>query len=120
MGRSSTANRHRMWCKDCNALRMRLRYAGDLDASRSINPRYTLKRAPWLYVQESRTKCKHCGSLNVRSDEAARRRELAKQERCYCLPFPHNKGRIAGCEHWEGEVNEHDFEAMINTPRGTR
>ena len=74
------------------------------------------------YKREKR--CVVCGGP-LRSIEAERRRELAKQETCYCgpIPFPHREGSLRFCEHhplvdveptdeeWE------DYEGMCMTPR---
>lgn len=82
---STTVNRHRMRCSQGAA---------------GCGRRFTLRRHPDLYVRT--VKCPHCGSLNVRSDEKNRRRELVRQATCYCAmyPFPHRTGSLRMClEH---------------------
>lgn len=62
--------------------------------------RFTLKKAPHLYKR--RIKCPTCGDyFKVRSVEAERQRELAKQDTCRCsaYPFPHRKGSMRMCDH---------------------
>lgn len=78
--RSTTRHRHRMRCRvtTCRA-------------------RFTLRKAPELYVHQVR--CPVCRSGNVRSVEAERRRELAARDTCWCrqYPFPHERGTLVMC-----------------------
>jgi hypothetical protein len=95
----TNAKRERMVCRRCEAEYARAR-------RRKIDPlpfrgRYTLRRAPELYVIARYRNCPVCGSSNVRSDESNRRREmikrLATKKICHVL-FPHEHGTLFGCE----------------------
>ena len=102
--RSTTRNRHRMRCSSCTQ-------------------RFTLKRAPAEYKHPP--KCPRCRSRLVYSCEAARRRELAKQDTCRCAayPFPHRAGSLRMC--WRHKLADVavtdqewlDYQAVIETPR---
>ena len=102
--RGNTSVRHRMRCSTCGC-------------------RFTLKRHPSKYKRQ--IKCPN-GHTSTYSCEAARRRELAKQVRCYCngVPFPHRAGSILGCDShpvhpddWTKD-QERQYEGMMRTPRG--
>lgn len=80
---------------------------------------FTLKRAPKGDVE-----CPICGG-ETRCVEAERRRELAKQDTCNCLPipFPHKKGAVLGCEHHPKDFNDwtiedqRQYQGMLETAR---
>ena len=103
---SSTRHGHRMRCSRCLT-------------------RFRLKKHPDLYVRMVR--CPDCDSYTVYSTEASRRREVARQETCYCtmFPFPHRKGsmimcrnhpdRVAGMEPTQVEIDE--YHGCLATPR---
>lgn len=103
---TSTSNRHRMRCSRCRA-------------------RFTLKRHPDLYQRAVR--CPSCQSLTVYSCEAARRRELAKQETCHCpnFPFPHRSGSLRLCwnhpkiEQSPTEEEVEHYKSILATPRSS-
>lgn len=86
--------------------------------------RFTLKRHPDRYARLQ--PCPACGdTLHVRSVEAERRRERAKQTNCICggLPYKHRKGSYKSCvysphfnEPWTEEEIE-GYKGMMATPR---
>ena len=96
MGVSTTAKRHRMRCR-----------------VKKCGKRFTLKKHPDLY-QTDKCICPVCGG-KASSDEKNRRNEKAKQDLCDCLPFPHERGTVAGCVDWQGTGNDFEDEG-----RGTR
>jgi len=110
---TTTAKRHRMRCNAC-----RRSAKGDASA------RFTLRRAPHLYVRAVR--CPVCKSDDVVSIEAIRRRELAKQEPCECgvYPFKHRAGSLRFCAQNpratepETEEDMYQYEACLRTARG--
>jgi len=109
---SKTANRHRMRCYSCYYHK---RGSG----------RFTLKRHPDLYVRM--VKCPVCGTTNVKSVEADRRREMAASSTCDCnpYPFPHKSGTMRMCinhplvlmgvDPTEEEIS--DYQGCLDTPR---
>ena len=65
----------------CNRVKCRTRFS----------VKHSAKRPP---------KCPGCGeTVMIRNVEQDRRRELSKQERCYCnaYPFPHRSGSLRAC-----------------------
>ena len=106
MGVSTTAKHHRMRCR-----------------SGKCYKRFTLRKHPSQYKTDRMLKCPVCGG-EARSDEQNRRNEKAKQDICDCLPFPHERGTVAGCVDWPGTGNDFEDEdavrAVWETPRGGR
>lgn len=108
---STTVKRERCRCNAC-------RRAGH-------HGRFTLRRKLHLYKRQPR--CPDCGSTDIVSVEAIRRRELAKQTRCRCqwVPFPHRRGTVLGCEHHAVPMHEFDddqidqYQSMLATPRSS-
>lgn len=109
---SRTSSRHRMRCNACRRAERR-DYGADTSA------RFALRKHPLAYKREPR--CPTCGSTDVVSVEAIRQRELAKQEPCNCLPFPHRMGSIAGCKTWPGtgddEADYYAIQSVLQTKR---
>lgn len=82
--------------------------------------RMTFKKKPIV----ADLSCPMCGG-NVRSVEADRKREMAKQDTCYChgIPFIHKKGSILGCHHhpkhpddWTTD-DDRQYQSMMEVPR---
>lgn len=99
-----TGRRHRIRCRDCRT-------------------RFTLRRSPEQYRRAVR--CPDCRSLNVRSVEMERRREVRRQKTCCCFayPFPHRAGSLRMChEHplsMEQPTDEEidAYQTTLATPR---
>jgi len=120
----TNAKRHRMLCRSCNHSYRRKYDAGIPVGERGTFGRYTLRRHPDKYKQQRRINCPHCGSSDVRSVEAVRRREKLKANLCDKLGlFPHVKGTLLGCEchpkrpdDWTPE-EQRQVEGMLATSR---
>lgn len=95
----------------------------------SCRHRFTLKRHPDNYKRT--IKCPKCGdSTKVHSVEEERKRELAKQDTCYCpmYPFPHRSGSLRLCDNHPAVVSGEscseeeyqDYLAIMEVPRGGR
>ncbi len=85
--------------------------------------RFRIKRHPDSY--KIKRKCPGCGGTRLRSIEAERKREAAKQKRCYCsaYPFPHQAGSMRFCEeHSLADVTAtpEEWDAYENTIRTDR
>lgn len=101
---SKTRYSHRVRCRNCRS-------------------RQRIKRHPDDYKIARR--CLGCGSTKLYSIEEERRRELKKQETCYCMaiPFPHRKGSLRFCEHHPladvvaTEEEWEQYQGIIETPR---
>lgn len=74
---------------------------------RDCRTRYTLKQHPDEYRQSWRTHCPACKSVNVRSVELERRREMQRQDtcRCFAYPFPHRAGSMMFCHRTAGPLD---------------
>lgn len=106
--RGKTGKRHRMRCSKCGG-------------------RFTLKRHPDTYRRAVKCPVTTCKSLHVYSCEASRRRELKRQNTCYCsaYPFPHRSGSLLFCREnpaWENGFDPSDediecYHKTLDTPR---
>lgn len=106
---STTRHRHRMRC-----------------GVEKCRHRFALSKHPVEYVRA--VKRPACGDhLHVRSIEAERQRELAKQDRCLCssYPFPHRKGSLRFCDYHPLKAVEptaqewEEYEGCMSTPRSS-
>lgn len=119
---SHTSRRHHM---RCNACRRKYRKVGARGGYSDASARFVLRRHPSEYKRTVR--CPTCRSDDVTSVQHIHERMMAKRKAagliCRCLPFPHERGTIAGCEHWPGTGDaQSDYEAaeaVMNTRRGS-
>ena len=85
-------------------------------------------RFRWKKSRKTDPKCPACGDrLKVRNIEEERKRQIAKEPRCYCgpLPFPHAIGTSKFCQNHPDRLagipldreDEIEFEQLMDTPR---
>lgn len=106
MSPSHTATRERMRCLKCWGVYLKARRHGT--PGYFSTGRFTLKRKANQYARE--IECPTCGSTNVKSEEAARKKEKSKQQICGCsaYDFRHEKGTLRFCGYNEKVISKVD------------
>ena len=92
--------------------------------TRKCGVRFRLKKDHREYAKPKR--CPICSS-SINNIEKSRRKELAKQDTCYCLayPFPHKAGSLRMCDENTlfkqdippTQAEWDDYESCLKTPR---
>ena len=85
---------------------------GNLPPEKRCGQRRALKKPIEQYAR--RPRCLACGrdSLWLDAYQTTRNRRLTCK--CAGVPYPHNRGTIVGCEHYDGFVSEEEYRDYID------
>lgn len=79
---------------------------------RDCGQRRALPKPIEQYVR--RPHCLACGRDSLRLDPAQTKRNRRQTCKCNGVPYPHNRGTIIGCEHYDRFVSEENFKQHLD------